>query len=53
MMAAFADFLDYLRLNRNVSPHTVRAYESDLRQFLDHVGRARGPSRTEIGRAHV
>jgi integrase/recombinase XerC len=49
MMAAFADFLDYLRLNRNVSPHTVRAYESDLRQFLDHVGRSRGLSRTDVG----
>ena len=31
-------FLRHLALNRNVSPHTVRAYESDLHQFLDHVG---------------
>jgi integrase/recombinase XerC len=31
------DFLRFLRLNRNVSAHTVRAYESDLTQFLDHV----------------
>ena len=27
-------FLDYLRLNRNLSQHTVRAYASDLSQFL-------------------
>ena len=27
-------FLQFLRLNRNLSPHTVRAYESDLTQFL-------------------
>jgi len=27
-------FLTYIRLNRNVSPHTVRAYESDLAQLL-------------------
>lgn len=27
-------FLDYIRLNRNASPHTVRAYESDLNQWL-------------------
>jgi integrase/recombinase XerC len=26
-------FLDYLRTQRNVSPHTLRSYESDLRQF--------------------
>jgi integrase/recombinase XerC len=27
-------FLEHLRLNRNASAHTVRAYESDLAQFL-------------------
>ncbi len=27
-------FLAFIRLNRNASPHTVRAYESDLDQFL-------------------
>ena len=27
-------FLDFLRLNRGASPHTVRAYDSDISQFL-------------------
>lgn len=31
------DFLAYLRLNRHVSPHTVRAYDSDITQYLAWV----------------
>ncbi len=31
------DFLNYLRLNRNASAHTVAAYESDLSQFLSFL----------------
>lgn len=30
-------FLRFLALNRNVSAHTVRAYDSDLTQFIGHV----------------
>jgi integrase/recombinase XerC len=30
-------FLQFLALNRNVSPNTVRAYASDLSRFLEHV----------------
>jgi integrase/recombinase XerC len=41
-------FLKYLALNRNLSPHTVRAYESDLAQLLTHVSAARGMKRSEL-----
>jgi len=34
MKAHLEEFLDHLRLNENASAHTVRAYESDLSQFL-------------------
>lgn len=30
-------FLQYLRLNRNLSPHTLRAYDSDLSQYLEFL----------------
>lgn len=35
-------FLKFLALNRNLSRHTVRAYDSDLSQFLEHVAAATG-----------
>ena len=31
------EFLTFLQYNRNVSPHTLRAYETDLTQFLAHL----------------
>ena len=37
-----ADFLDYIRLNRNASPNTVLAYDNDVTQFIAHVAAARG-----------
>ena len=37
MKDQLADFLDHLRLNENASAHTVRAYESDLSQFVAFV----------------
>ena len=41
-------FLQFLKLNRNVSPHTVRAYESDLTQFIAHTAAAAGLKRSEL-----
>ena len=35
-------FLTFLELNRNVSPHTVRAYDSDVAQFLAWLAGERG-----------
>ena len=47
MQRHLQSFLDYLRLNRNVSRHTARAYEGDLAQFLafadGRLGRAVRP----------
>ena len=31
------EFLSFLRLNRNLSPHTLRAYDSDLSQYLEFL----------------
>ena len=42
------DFVEYLRLNRNVSPHTARAYASDLDQFLTAAAAAHGRPRPSL-----
>ena len=41
MKAHLKEFLAYLRLNRNASEHTLRAYESDVSQYLIFVGKLR------------
>jgi integrase/recombinase XerC len=41
-------FLQFLRLNRNASPHTVRAYESDLAGFLAYTAAAAGVKGFEL-----
>jgi integrase/recombinase XerC len=44
MQRSIKSFLEFLRFNRNVSPHTLRAYETDLAQLVDHLaGRDRCP----------
>ena len=42
MTAHLKAFLQYLALNRNLSAHTVRAYDSDLSQFLAYAAAASG-----------
>ena len=46
---AISAFLEYLRYNRNVSPHTLRAYETDLALLLEHLAAQSGGRRSEIG----
>src|SRR5262249_12979068 len=46
-------FLQFLRLNRNASVHTVRAYESDLSQFIAHAASALGVKRGELTPAQL
>ena len=41
-------FLQFLRLNRNLSPHTVRAYASDLTQYLEAVAVRTGVRRRDL-----
>jgi integrase/recombinase XerC len=41
-------FLEFLRLNRNASPHTVAAYDSDLSQFLAFAAEHHRTSRPEL-----
>jgi integrase/recombinase XerC len=41
-------FLAFLRLNRNASPNTLVAYETDLGQFLTHAASAAGVKRAEL-----
>jgi integrase/recombinase XerC len=41
-------FLAYLKLNRHVSPHTVRAYDSDVTQYLAWVAGQTGKKISEL-----
>jgi integrase/recombinase XerC len=43
-----ADYLEHLRLNENASEHTVRAYESDLGQFLAFLAERTGRRRSDL-----
>jgi integrase/recombinase XerC len=53
MNAHLKAFLQFLRLNRNASAHTVRAYESDLSQFLDHAAGLAAIKRAALEPPHL
>ena len=48
MKEQLRSFLEFLRLNRNASPHTVAAYDSDLSQFLSFAAGHHRISRAEL-----
>src|SRR3954447_24735461 len=56
MKSELTDFLEHLRLNENASTHTVRAYDSDLSQFItfvaSHLNRRR-PDLTALDFNHL
>jgi integrase/recombinase XerC len=53
MNAHLKAFLQFLKLNRSASAHTVRAYESDLTQFLGHAAVLAGITRAALEPAHL
>jgi integrase/recombinase XerC len=53
MHAHLKAFLQFLRLNRNASAHTVRAYDSDVTQFLDHTAALTGIKRAALEPSHL
>ncbi len=53
MKEQLRSFLDYLRLNRNVSPHTIAAYDSDLSQFLAYTAAHHRKKSSELQPADV
>ena len=56
MKELLSEFLEHLLLNENASAHTVRAYDSDISQFISFVAKDAGRRRidlTEIDLTHL
>src|SRR5262245_9426066 len=45
---AIAAFLEYLAVERGASPHTLRCYATDLRDFAAHLKRAGGAAPAQV-----
>jgi integrase/recombinase XerC len=48
MKELLSEFLEHLLLNENASVHTVRAYESDITQFITFVAKDAGRRRIDL-----
>jgi integrase/recombinase XerC len=48
MKQQLSEFLEHLLLNENASAHTVRAYESDLSQFITFIAGDAGRKRIDL-----
>lgn len=53
MITHLAGFIEFLRLNRNLSHHTARAYRSDVSQFLAQVARRAETAPEDVSGAHL
>jgi integrase/recombinase XerC len=52
VIAHLKAFLQFLALNRNASPHTVRAYESDLTQFIGYMAAEADLKKRDLQTSH-
>jgi len=46
-------YLDHLKVERNLSPHSLDSYARDLRQFAEHLGRAGVDTAVGVRPEHV
>jgi len=48
-----ADYIQYLRMERNLSTHTVRAYSGDLESFFNHLEMQKVGQISDLTIAHI
>lgn len=53
MQVLIENFLKYLRLERNASPHTLKAYAADLKEFQDFLLSEAAAGATECGKLNI